>query len=46
MMVRLKQEQGTLLAVCTEDYAEMTQNAHSSYEELLFVDNYKIDVLP
>ena len=45
---RLKTEQGTLLAVCTKHYGEMTDSSYSSHKELKFALDYEryMKVLP
>eukprot|EP00438_Fugacium_kawagutii_P002753 Skav229389 [mRNA] locus=scaffold4358:69560:76538:- [translate_table: standard] len=45
---RLHAEMGTMLAVCTAHYGEMTASAYSSFEEIKFAQDYKsrISVLP
>ena len=45
---RLRREKGTLLAVCTKHYGEMTASAYSSHEEVKFALDYKssVTVLP
>ena len=45
-MERLTREKGTLLAVCTKDYGEMTENGFSTYYEMQEVRKNNIDVLP
>ena len=41
---RLQQEKGTMLAVCTKHYGEMTASAYSSHKELKFALDYENDV--
>ena len=41
---RLQREQGTMLAVCTKHYGEMTASAYSSHKELKFALDYESDV--
>ena len=41
---RLQEEQGTMLAVCTKHYGEMTASAYSSHKELKFAHDYEKDV--
>ena len=41
---RLQREQGTMLAVCTKHYGEMTASAYSSHKELKFALDYENDV--
>ena len=45
---RLLGENGTMVAVCTKDYGEMTASSYSSHEELKFALDYKrsVTVLP
>ena len=43
---RLVDEKGTLLAVCTKHYGEMTNSAYSSHEEMTFAQDYHVKVLP
>ena len=45
---RLHREQGTMLAVCTKHYGEMTDSAYSSHKELKFALDYEkfVRVLP
>lgn len=45
---RLRREKGTMLAVCTKHYGEMTASAYSWHEELKFALDYKssVTVLP
>ena len=43
---RLTREKGTLLAVCTSDYGEMTENGFSTYYEMQEVLKNGVDVLP
>ena len=43
---RLKRENGIMLAVCTSDYGEMTASPYSSFAELEYAQEYKLDVLP
>ena len=41
---RLQKERGTMLAVCTRHYGEMTASAYSSHKELKFALDYENDV--
>ena len=41
---RLQEEQGTMLAVSTKHYGEMTASAYSSHKELKFALDYEKDV--
>lgn len=45
---RLHEENGTMLAVCTKHYGEMTASAYSSHKELKFALDYEnhLSVLP
>mgnify|MGYP002804256369 FL=1 len=43
---RLNSEKGIMLAVCTSDYGEMTDSPYSSFAELEYAQEYKLDVLP
>ena len=43
---RLKREKRIMLAVCTSDYGEMTASPYSSFAELEYTQEYKLDVLP
>jgi len=43
---RLQSEKGIMLAVCTSDYGEMTDSPYSSFAELEYAQEYKLDVLP
>lgn len=45
---RLHKEHGTMLAVCTRHYGEMTASAYSSHKELKFTLDYEkfVTVLP
>ena len=45
---RLQREQGTMLAICTKHYGEMTDSAYSSFKELKFALDYEkfVTVLP
>ena len=45
---RLQREEGTMLAVCTKHYGEMTDSAYSSHKELKFALDYEkfVQVLP
>ena len=45
---RLRSEKGTMIAVCTKHYGEMTASSYSSHEELRFALDYKssVAVLP
>ena len=45
---RLRKEEGTMLAVCTKHYGEMTASAYSSHKELKFALDYErsVKVLP
>ncbi|CAL1142550.1 unnamed protein product, partial [Cladocopium goreaui] len=45
---RLHKENGTMIAVCTEHYGEMTASAYSSHKELKFALDYEkfVTVLP
>ena len=43
---RLNSEKGIMLAVCTSDYGEMTDSPFSSFAELEYAQEYKLDVLP
>lgn len=43
---RLRNEKGIMLAVCTSDYGEIVSSRYSTYYELKFALEYKIDVLP
>ena len=43
---KLLQRKGVLLAVCTDHYAEVTSSPYSSYEELSFCYNYRVDIMP
>ena len=45
---RLKREEGTMLAVCTKNYGEMTESAYSAHKEVKFALDYEkfVKVLP
>ncbi|CAE7266678.1 CACNA1A [Symbiodinium natans] len=43
---RLQIENGVMLAVCTTDYAEMTESQYSSHAELQYALDNRIDILP
>lgn len=43
---RLNSEKGLMLSVCTSDYGEMTDSPYSSFAELEYAQEYKLDVLP
>ena len=45
---RLRSEKGTMIAVCSKHYGEMTASSYSSHEELKFALDYKscVTVLP
>ena len=45
---RLREESGTMLAVCTKHYGEKTASAHSSHEEIKFALDHQdsVRVLP
>ena len=45
-LLRIKKEQGIILAVCTKHYAEVTASQYSSHEELRYASDYGIEVLP
>eukprot|EP00439_Symbiodinium_sp_Y106_P050901 s3526_g6.t1 len=43
---KLEDEKGVLLAVCTSHYAEITDSAYSSFEELKLAHENRLDILP
>ncbi|CAE7257909.1 unnamed protein product [Symbiodinium sp. CCMP2592] len=43
---RIKRERGVILAVCTQDYAEVTASQFSSYRHLRFALDNSLEVLP
>ena len=43
---RLRQEDGILLAVCSESYGEMTSSAYSTYDELKYAVDNKVEAVP
>lgn len=43
---RLDEERGVMLAVCTENYGEMTDSEYSSNRELKFALDQKLHVIP
>ena len=45
---RLRREKGTMLAICTKHYGEVTRSAYSSHAELKFALDYhdSVSVLP
>ena len=43
---RLRRENGIMLCVCSEDYAEVTASKFSSYEELRYANSKGLDLLP
>ncbi|CAE6924272.1 FAP50 [Symbiodinium sp. KB8] len=43
---QIEKEKGVLICVCTAHYAEKTSSPFSSFEELQFAQNYRLDVLP
>jgi len=45
-LTRLKDEKGVLIAVCTPDYGEMTENFFSTYGELKFAVDNGVRILP
>ena len=45
-LARLYKENGTLLAVCTDDYAEKTASNYSSFKELKFAHEQRLPILP
>lgn len=45
-LARLYKENGTLLAVCTDNYAEKTASNYSSFKELKFAHEQRLSILP
>jgi len=43
---RVRRDEGVILAVCTEHYAEITSSRFSSFEELRYAYAYGIDIIP
>ena len=42
----LQEKGGVLICVCTKHYAEKTKSPFSSFEELVYAQDYRLDVLP